>query len=483
MTLKNKYLLVLECGSMNFKVAVFDSNLRRICERMEPLRYTVRVPERVEFDPDVAWRTSVRLIREACSQTRMSLESVCKVAITSQANTFCALDESGQPLIPFMSWQDQRATREAALLNRRLGARFHQHCSWPRALPGLQASMLLWLRLHRPQILGKIDSLVTLQGYMAMRLGASNIVDHNLAALSGLYSLKTGKWWPVMLKLCGLTERQLPALVSLGKSSTKATLCRELAFAKRASVTLAGNEQSAGAFGNYCSPKTMLVTLGSGLVVYRVQARRRAGPFSKDGCWGPYPGGGYYESVTSKQGWTALDWARARLVMGRDIMAFTELARKAKLYRQSRGPGAEQALFYPAAINTEQAWVGSSEPGERALSVFEGIGFALKMLIRDVLGIKQRLPEVRIQGSGSSNLFWLQLLADILGVRVGRATGDALYGAARMVCSHSVSAAARNGENVMWFEPRETADNAALYERWKQYYPSTAHRPGRKIKR
>ncbi len=482
MNLKKKYILALECGSVNFKVAVFDSGLRRICERMEPLRYTVRVPERVEFDPDVAWRTSVRLMREACSQAGMSLESVNKVAITSQANTFCALDASGQPLIPFISWQDQRATREAALLNRRLGKVLHQHCSWPRAQPGLQASILLWLRLHRPQIIEKIDALVTLQGYMALRLGAPNIVDPNLAALSGLYSLKTGKWWPAMLKLCGLTEQQLPALVALGKPSAKTAPSRNLAFARRASVALAGNDQCAGAFGNLCSPKTMLITLGAGIVVFYVQARGRVGPFSKDGCWGPYPGGGYYESVTSKQGWAVLDWARARLITGRDITAFTELARKAKSRRQSRAPGAEEALFYPAAINTEKAWIGSSDPGERALSVFEGIGFSLKMLIRDGFGIKQRLPEIRVLGSGSSNLFWLQLLADITDVRVGCAVGDALYGAARMVCSHSVSSVAHTKENVMWFKPCATADYAARYERWKQQHPSLAHRSGRKVK-
>lgn len=469
---KERFLLALDCGSTHFKVAVFDSALRRLGDRMESLRYTVRVPKRVEFEPDVAWRMVVRLVREACAQAGMRSEGVCLLALTSQANTFCALDASGQPLIPFMSWQDQRATLEAALLNRRLGADFHQHCSWPRAVPGLQASMLLWLRLHCPRVLEKIASVVTLPGYLALRLGAPNVIDPNLASLSGLYSLQAGRWWPAMLKLCGLDQRQMPKLVPIGKNVVGAVPCRDLIFASRAGVALAGNDQSAGAFGNFCSPKTILVTLGTALVVYRVMRRR--GPYSGTGCWGPYPGGGYFELATRNRGCAALDWARARLATGRDIADFTTLARKAYLRRQGQPPDAPESLFYPEAINTEKAWTGSSDPGERALSVFEGIGFALKRLIADDLRVRAPLPEIRVTGGGSANQFWLQLLADILGVRVGRAAGDALDGAARMACPHAAAAAERMRDNIVWFEPRNVRAQATLYQRWLKEHPFAA---------
>ncbi|MCG2659972.1 MAG: hypothetical protein L6437_06990, partial [Kiritimatiellae bacterium] len=86
------YILALDCGSTNFKAAVFDRSLRRLGECSEPLRYIVRGPQRVEFDPEVAWRISVRLIRKVCTQAGLSTEAVGRVVLTSQANTFCALD-------------------------------------------------------------------------------------------------------------------------------------------------------------------------------------------------------------------------------------------------------------------------------------------------------------------------------------------------------------------------------------------------------
>lgn len=471
MNAKKRYVLALDCGAAHFRIAVFDAALRRLGERSEPLRYTVRVPERVEFDPEVAWRMSVRLIREACAQAGLSPESVCTIALTSQANTFCALDAAGQPLIPFLSWQDHRAAKEAALLNRRLGARFHDHCSWPCAVAGHQAAMMLWLKLHRPPFIEKAAAFVSLPGFLAMRLGAPNIIDANLAAMTGLYSLKTGRWWETMMGICGVEKRQLPILVPLGRTLAKAAPCRDLVLANRANVVLAGNDLSACAYGNFCSPQTMLLTMGHALMVYRVMGHRR-GPYTAGGCWGIYHGGGYYDVVTLTQGGAALDWARTRMVQGRDLPSFTEMARRALARRKGMRQPDSAGLFYPDLMNTEKAWVGSPDPGERALAVFEGIGFSLKQLLENQWRMISRLPAIRVTGGGSHNLFWIQLLADILNTRVGRGMGDALYGAARLSCPRSASLSApREKANVVWFEPREAKTYKALYARWLRQHP------------
>lgn len=459
-------ILALDCGSTNFKAAVFDPSLHRLGECSAPLRYIVRGPKRVEFDPEVAWRISVQLIRKVCAQAGLSTEAVCRVVLTSQANTFCALDRAGQPLIPFMSWQDQRAYREAALLNRRLGSSFHQNCAWPRAAPGLQAAMLLWLKSHQPQCLNKTVAIVTLPGFLAMRLGMPNSVDPNLAAMSGLYSLKTARWWKPMLKICGVNERQLPALVPLGRSLGTNATCRDLVLAKRTKVILAGNDQTAGAFGNFCSKQHVLVTLGTALVVYRFMGRKR-GPYTADGCWGPYPGGAYYELATRNHGCAALDWARRRLTPGRNIQFFTELAKKALLRRKKRVAFQAGTLFYPDAMNTRRAWVGSPELAARALSVFEGIGFALKQMIEDELRVPLPLPEVRVVGGGSVNAFWLQLLADILDTCVVRGTGDALFGAALQAGPRAMK---RFYSAQALFKPRTAGAYQARYQRWKHQH-------------
>ena len=333
---------------------------------------------------------------------------------------------------------------------------------------------MLWLRRHKPAIIKNTSAFVTVPGFLVSRFGFPNAIDTNLAAMSGLYSLKCNGWWPASLDFCGVAEKSLPIVVPLGRKLKAVTHWPNSILPNLAEAVLAGNDQTAGAFGNFCSRKNIVITLGTALVVYRIMGRRR-GPYTADGCWGPYPGGGYYELATRNHGCIALDWARARLAPGRNIQFFTTLARKALVRRQEMADHQAEALFYPDAMNTKCAWVGNPEPGTRILSVFEGIGFTLKQLIEDDLGVCVPMPEIRVTGGGSANAFWLQLLADILDARVAQCAGDALYGAARIACLRA--SAPRENEKAVWFEPRDAKMQSARYDRWKKQRSFAVRRP------
>jgi sugar (pentulose or hexulose) kinase len=508
--MKSRFIMALDCGSTNFKAAVFDDKLRRLGEYKTPLRYTAHGPERVEFDAETTWRITVRLIRRVCMRAGLAPAAITTLALTSQANTFCALDAARRPLMPFMSWQDQRAHNEASWLNRQLGTGFHRHCSWPRLIAGNQAAMTLWLKRHKPAIVKKTAAFVTVPGFLIMRLGFPNAEDVNLAAMSGLYSLKQKKWWKEMLDLCGLKKQTLPMIVPLGKTLrrplaatrgrakpqaepskkyparrdtspyqnihaktcmfSEKTLkawraCSNMILPNLQEVVLAGNDQSAGAFGNCCSRKKIVVTLGTALVVYRVM-NGKPGEYTREGCWGPYPGGGCYELVTRNQGCSSLDWARKRVAPGKNIRSFTQLARKALLRLQASEKRVGDTFFYPDAINTNRAWIGSSDAGGRALAVLEGIGFTLKYLVENKMHIPPPLPEICITGGGSANAFWLQVLAGILNAPVVRSSGDALLGAARQVCRRTP--AGKNFQKEK-FLPHDAEIYQKHYERWKRF--------------
>ena len=296
-----------------------------------------------------------------------------------------------------------------------------------------------------------------------MWLGAVNAVVINLAAMSGLYSLQTGHWWREMLDCCGFKESQMPMLVKPGRYIPVSGPCRDVQGLAPTSLVLAGNDQSVGAFGNYCSQRSLLVTLGTALVVYRVMGQQR-GPYTPNGAWGPYPGGGYYE-LAMCTGCAVLDWARQQLLPGRDIKAFDALAAKTMSRRTRSVCLDRESLFFPAAVKTSRAWIGVQSPGERALAVYEGIAFSLKQLIRDEWRVVSRLPDIVAVGGGSRSRVMLQVLADILNTRVGCGTGDALLGAARLACP---GAGAGTPSILEWFHPRQAAFYESRYERWRK---------------
>jgi xylulokinase len=445
-------ILAIDCGSTNLKAAVFDISGHRLSEEAVPVRYPVRTQERVELDPEEIWQATLQVIRNACDRAGVPTRELATISLGSQAQTFTVIDGSGRALRPFLSWLDARATAESALLTPRFGAEYHRHCTFASPLPQMQISMALWTKRHHPETMRPGTYLISLPGFLVRRLAGLTIADRNLAAMMGFYSMRERDWWQPALKAVGISRDQMPRLVETGEKVRVAAPCAELEFSPDLQIVLAGNDQTAGAYGNDCGENIGIVTLGTALVVYR-HAGAKPGPFHAFGYWGPYPGGGYYELATRNEGCVALDWAREKLMPGQNPPAFDACA-------QSVDKPLNTVFFFPSKMGTETAWSGGGNTAERARAVLEGIGFSLRQLIFEDLEASKTLASLCMTGGGSKSACWLQIIADILDRPVHRGHGDALIGAARMA---GVAEEVRGDSRVEVIHPNPEA--VANYER------------------
>jgi len=419
--------LSLDLGSTNFKAALFDAHLSRLAEASVPLPYTVLDLPRAEFDEAAAWQAAVHAVHLVAEHASIALQDVRTLALTSQAQTFALFDAIGAPLTPFVSWMDARAANEASQLDAAFGPAFHAHCSFAPPLAELQLAKILWLRTHDPAALERAARIMPLPTWVAARMAGVEILDRNLAAMSGLYSLQAGGWWSEALALCGIDAGRLPSLVAVGAQCVAAVPPNSPFTASSGLVVVpAGNDQTTGALANGCGAGTLVVTLGTAAVAYR-WAGTQPGPYAPRGCWGPYPGGGYYELAAATHGTVALDWACKQLYPGADVTAFFAYAASAWPDVPQRTP---PVLFFPDRIGTSAAWAGPADVARRALAVLEGIAFQVRRLICVELQAGTGMERVTVTGGGSRSDLWLQVLADVLACPVRRGHGDALLGAA-----------------------------------------------------
>ena len=451
-------ILAIDCGSTNHKVALFDKELRRLAACAAPVTYTVRDAERVEFEPDRIWRDMCLLIRQVCAAAQVQTRQITTIALASQAQTFTLMNSEGEPIVPFLSWADKRAQEESAELTQRMGARFHQHCSFPTPLPQLQVSKLLWLARRLPPPLRARTRVVSLPAFLALRLAGLHYSDTNLAAMSGLYSLAKESWWPQALMDCSLAIESCGQVVEIGTPVPAVVRCVELDLSHDLRVVFAGNDQTAGAYAT--GAEGLVLTLGTALVAYRF-AGTTAGPFQDAGCWGPYPGGGFYELMTRDEGCAALDWAVAQLTSG-DEPAFLKLAANAPC---------GGAFFYPQHIHTPDAWVGPMDPALRARAVLEGICFSMRELVDNMSPPGTAREPATALGGGSTNSFWLSILANVLKRPIYRGQGDNLLGAAMLALPgieppHSVRAGSFLPESNRGEEYEE------IYRAWQHHAPA-----------
>jgi len=448
-------ILSIDCGSTNHKVALYNERLQRLAVCTRPVTYTVRNAKRAEFEAEKIWQDTVALIHQVCAMATVAPIQIKTITLAGQAQTFTILNNAGRPIMPFISWMDKRAEAESVELTRWLGNGFHRHCSFSAPAPQLQLSKLLWLARNHPARLKKAVVVVSLPGFLSFRLAGINGVDNNLAAMSGLYSMALGDWWPAALKAVGLRRGQLGNLVKIGAAVPAQSACRELTFSPQLRIVFAGNDQTAGAYANAVRSVSLVLTLGTALVVYRY-AGKTPGHYHGDCCWGPYPGGGYYELTTRDEGCAAFDWAIGQLMPGNE----------AGFMNQAESASAGAAYFYPQRMRTKSAWIGSNNRAGRARAVLEGVCFSARQLMEDDLKIRPASAPIIVIGGGSQSGFWLQILANVLNCPVCRGEGDILLGAA-MMARPGITPPIRQSETVVMPDRRAVEDYGRIYRAWR----------------
>ena len=399
-------IIGIDLGSTAFKAEVFDEHLKSCGQGASPAAYSPIREGHVEMplaETETAFRQAVG---EAMAAAGAGPGDLRGVAITSQAQTFTVRDASGRARGPFISWRDARCRERnpaaAALPD------FAEHAGVGRCGPLLTISKLAWLRdVGRP--LAPEDRVEWLPTWFVRELTGHSVVDRNMAAMSGLYSLRDGDWWPEALAACGVERTQLPALAPFGAvvGHTAASAAR-FGFPDGVPVVLAGNDQTAGAVGaGIDESQAVLITLGTAQVAYVCHDRL---PTPVTGTLrGPYPGGRFYRMVADECGTGTVDWAS-------DALGLTGPA----AFHQAAGhadvdcPGVRFIADGPAGRGH---WVGPDDAGvaERARAVLACLAIRLADMLA-LLEIDLADWPLLLAGGGRHSTPWRECIARRLDV-------------------------------------------------------------------
>lgn len=413
-------ILALDLGSTSFKAAVFDERLREVSFGSHPLRHRFGAGQQVEIDAAAVHAA----LRGALREARVREHDLRIIALTSQAQTLTLVDAGGTARIPFISWQDRRAVQAAAELERLLGRDFPQHTSFGKPGPGLFLSKV---RMLRPDA-GLMP--LNLPSYVLRLWTGASVTDANIAAMSGLYSLPLGGWWPEAVRACRLRAEQLPELISVGgiAAGTTAT-ARAYGLPCGIPVVLAGNDQTAGGYAARLDRrKALLITLGTAQVAYACCERM---PPPQEGIIrGPYPGGLFYR-MTADSGGTIVNWAKRFLAGCGDDPGFFRTA--------ARSPQGARGLVFEAELDREcGAWRNLGlhhDASDLARSILETLSRRMASMVSR-LEVDLTSCRILAAGGGSVRPLWRRLIAEALGAPLVRVDGRPLLGAARMAAQH-----------------------------------------------
>ncbi len=421
------YILGCDIGTTSVKTIAFDTAGRILATASESYPMYHPQPGWSEQDPLEVFHatiTSLKQVRDACR----SWGKPSGIAFSAAMHGLMALNADREPISPVMIWADNRSGAIADhFRNTEEGRQQYQRTGTPvHAMT--PASKFQWLREAQPDLFEKASCFMGIKEYVLYRLTGEIVTDYSMAAATGMLNLASLTWDLPTLQRLGLTPGCLPAIVP---PYHQAPLEAPALLPEWTGIPVISGA-SDGCLANLGSGAirkgTLALTIGTSGAIRRTSGTPYCDPQMRTFCYpldaetfvigGPTNNGGIVfqwlkDTFFPELTWEALSEAIAAVPAGADGLFFFPylLGERAPLWDSSA-----RGMFHGIDISHTRAHF--------ARAVLEGILFNLAG-IGEVLLQGQTVHTIFANGGFAQNPVWVQMLADILGIKVAlNATND-----------------------------------------------------------
>ncbi len=409
-------VLGVDLGTTATKVIAVDETARVLfgAEHGYPLHTTPS--GEATHDPVQVLDAAFQALREVAAWCASSGVEVVALSLTGAMHTLLAVDAEGTPLTGSLSWADNRATEQTALLRgTEEGAALHQVTGTP-IHPFAPLSKLAWFTRYEPE-LARTARWCGLKDFVALRLTGHLATEHSSASGTGLMDIHRLAWHPGSLAFTGITADQLPNLLA---PTDSLPLTADLpGLPAGLPVVMGGGDGPLANLGvGAVTPGVAALSLGTSGALRVVRDRPGVDDRGRVFCYAIAEGLWVLGGAVSNGGVVAQGAADT---FGTDVG--TLLAEAADV-----PTGANGLLALPYLLAERAPWwdpdpratlVGLRREHTRAditRALVEGVGQQLALVLDAVRSTDARVDSIRVTGGAFRSDLWATVLASALGM-------------------------------------------------------------------
>lgn len=427
----------IDVGTSGVKTVLVDGAGTILGDAGAPLTVIRRRPGWSEQEPEAWWTAVEATLDRLAAEAPAALAAVTGIGLSGQMHGAVLLDAADRPLRPAILWNDGRAVAEAADLAaagpfERIGANL--------VMPGFTAPKVEWVRRHEPAIWDRIACAMLPKDYIRLKLTGDRATEMSDASATHWLDVAARAWSPELLAVTAMDPARMPALVegTAPTGSVRAPLCARWGWRVPPVVAGGGGDGPTSACGaGAVRPGEGFISLGtSGVICVATPACR------------PWPGEAVHTFCHAVPGM----WVQMAVILSAadSLVWLSEIAGRspADLARLAEQADPESAAVFLPYLSGERTPVADSRArgvfrglarsdglAELARAVLEGVAFAMADGA-DALRAAGAAPGLlHALGGGARSDLWLELCADLAGIRIAiparRDLGAAL-GAARL---------------------------------------------------
>jgi sugar (pentulose or hexulose) kinase len=418
--------------------------------------------------------------------TQVGVDRIAAVCITHQRETFVPVDESGQPIRNAILWVDDRSRLQVDELDRRVGNdKIHRITgkgpSTKQSLP-----KLIWLQTYEPEMVRRAYKFLDAHAFLVYHLTGKWVTSLPSADPMGLVDMANGTWAVDLMRQLDLDRAKFVDIVPpgtiIGEITERACEMTGL-LAGTPVVAGAGDGQSAGLGANITAPGKAYLNLGTAMVSGAHADSYVADKAFRTLC-SPIAGAFVPEEVLGGGTFT-VSWFVEQF--GPDVRNLNLPLTAEELLEVAASklpPGALGLMLVPywnavmppywdaAATGITIGWTGAHRREHFYRAILEGIAYEHRLAMDGVSkATGTPINEFILMGGGSRSALWCQIVADVSGTLVTRAsTAEATNLGAGILAATAMGwySSVREAADVMTsterrFEPTEKTH--AIYDR------------------
>ena len=423
-------------------------------------------------------------LTKACDKSQ-----IAGIGCGGQMHGLVALDENDCVIRPAILWNDGRTEEETAWLKTEIGKAKLSDLTANIAFAGFTAPKLLWMRKHEPENFARIRKIMLPKDYINYCLTGVHSCDYSDASGMLLLDVEHKCWSKEMLKICGLTEEQMPGLYESFDciGTLKPEVAKALGLPETVKVVAGAGDNAAAAVGTgVVGEGGCNISLGTSGTIFISSEKFGVDPNNALHSFAHADGGfhlmGCMLSAASCNKWFC-----------EDILKTADYAAEQKDITDEK-LGCNRVFFLPYLmgerspindVNARGTFTGLSMDSTRSdmmQAVLEGVAFAIRDSLEVARSLGLDLQKSRICGGGAKSPLWRKIMANVCNLELeqieseeGPGYGGAMLAAVACGEFSSVKEAADKLVHVTATvkpDPELSARYEAQYQKFRQIYPA-----------
>ena len=413
----------VDLGTSSTKLLLVDEKgeIRNSVTKEYPLIFPH--PGWSEQEPSEWWNACTVGIKELLNGFDAS--QVAGIGCGGQMHGLVILDKDDNVIRPAILWNDGRTFKEVDYLNNVIGKDKLSELTANIAFAGFTAPKILWVRENEPENFNKIEKIMLPKDYVNYMLTGVHSCDYSDASGMLLLDVEKKCWSEEMLKICNVTEKQMPQLFESYEviGTVLPEIAAELGLPENVKVVAGAGDNAAAAVGTgTVGEGACNISLGTSGTVFISSDKFGVDPNNALHSFA-HANGKYHLMGCMLSAASCNKWFCDEVLKTRDYADEQKGITDEKL-------GRNRVFYLPylmgerSPINDTDArsvFMGMSMDSTREdmiQAVLEGVAFALRDSLEVAKSLGVDIKRSKLCGGGAKSPLWRSILANVLNVTI-----------------------------------------------------------------